>query len=197
MPGSEVHFEMEPEMRRVMRLKGAQHLKGAKPAAVLALLFPDQNHNLSLVLMLRKSYPGVHSNQIGFPGGKVEQGDISLMATALRETHEEVGVPSHTIEVVRELTEVFIPPSNFLVTPFLGFCENQPVFIKEDKEVEKIILISVADLLNNENQQFSVVNASYAHGIRVPAFNLSGYHVWGATAMMLNEIKTILKEVIE
>jgi len=129
LPGIDAHFKMAP----LMRIKLGKNLDVAalnpKKSAVLALLYPNEAQELQMVFMLRKTYKGVHSNQIGFPGGKVEKEDNNLLATALRETFEEVGVPSNTIQIITTLTETYIPPSNFLVQPFLGICQEKPTFV--------------------------------------------------------------------
>ena len=106
--------------------------KNPRKAAVMALFYPDFEQVTHLLLILRKTYEGVHSNQIGFPGGKVEKGDADLLTTALRETHEEVGVAPAQINVLRALSEVYIPPSNFEVRPYMGLCQK-PTTFKIDK----------------------------------------------------------------
>ena len=94
--------------------------KDAKKAGVMALFYPKENNVTHLLLILRKTYKGVHSNQIAFPGGKFEPEDADLKYTALRETFEEVGVPLAAIHVIKALSPVYIPPSNFEVQPFVG-----------------------------------------------------------------------------
>ncbi len=85
----------------------------------MALFYPDTDNLTRFLLILRKKYPGVHSGQVGFPGGRLEPGDQSLLHTALRETEEEVGTPGSNIQVIRPVSELYIPPSNFQVQPFL------------------------------------------------------------------------------
>lgn len=160
----------------------------------MALFYPDDGNETRLLLILRKVYEGIHSNQIGFPGGKVEQGDKDLLHTALRETHEEVGVPPHAVEVIRELSEVYIPPSNFLVRPYMGMYPDPRPFVKEESEVERIVEVFLKDFLDDSNHIEEILSTSYAKNINVPAYKLNGYTVWGATAMMLSEIKELLLE---
>ena len=138
------------------------------------------------MLILRKTYKGVHSAQIGFPGGKVEPEDDSLEMTALRETEEEVGVPTQDVSVLKKLTEIYIPPSNFFVQPYLGIAESTPQFIPQESEVEALIEVPLKEFLNNNIRVDKLLKTSYAQQIKVPAFELQGHIVWGATAMMLN-----------
>ncbi|MEM8929109.1 MAG: CoA pyrophosphatase [Bacteroidota bacterium] len=195
MPGEVAHYKMEPEVRRQFREKGNLVKDKAKRAAVMAIFYPKLEETY-LLLMLRKEYPGVHSKQIGFPGGKVEKGDKDLLETAKRETHEEVGIMPETIEMVKPLTEVYIPPSNFLVQPFLGLYPETPDFILDPKEVEALLEVHLEDFLDETNLLEQRLTTSYAHDILVPAFKLNGYTVWGATAMMLSEVKDLLKQVL-
>ena len=150
----------------------------------------------TFILILRKTYKGVHSAQVGFPGGKLEDQDRSLEAAAVRETYEEVGVPIHHIEVMRELTELYIPPSNFYVHPFIGISKTTPNFIKQDEEVEALIEISLKHFLDDDTVITKRVKTSYDIDVEVPAFKLNEHVVWGATAMMLSEIKDLLKQML-
>ena len=100
-----------------------------KKAAVLALFYPNLKNETTFLLTKRASYKGTHSAQISFPGGKFDQADENLTETALRETFEEVGVTANQIEIIREITDVYIPPSNFLATPFLAFSKTKPIIL--------------------------------------------------------------------
>ncbi|MDC0871121.1 CoA pyrophosphatase, partial [Flavobacteriaceae bacterium] len=129
-----------------------------------------------------------------FPGGKVEKSDLNLTETALRETFEEVGILDREINIIREFTEIYIPPSNFLVTPFIGVCYNKPSF-KKNNEVEEILEISYDDILDDNNIHFTQINNSYMEKTSVPCFQINGLIIWGATAMILSEIKEALKNI--
>ncbi len=196
MPGEASHYKMEPEVRKQLRQSKKHNVRQAKKAAVLALFYPAPDHATQLLFILRKRYPGVHSNQVGFPGGKVEEEDLDLMETAKRETYEEVGVDPGSVEIVKSLSKVYIPPSNFLVQPFLGILEHPTSFIMDTKEVEEIIEVGLTDLLNPDNLMMQQLTTSYARKIEVPAFKLKGHTVWGATAMMLSEIKDLIEKVL-
>ena len=193
LPGIEAQFKLAPKMRLVYNAKKKQANK-PKIAAVLALFYPNQKNNVSLLLTKRANYNGTHSGQISFPGGKVEYSDLNLKATALRETFEEVGILQEKIDVIREVTEVYIPPSNFSVTPFIGVINNNPLF-KVNSEVAKIIEIPFSDLLDDTNLASISITNSYMKETSVPCFNFDGSIIWGATAMMLSEIKELLKNM--
>lgn len=187
---------MAPEFR-VAELKKINTLdKTARKAAVMALFYPDKDSNTKLLLILRKTYKGVHSNQIGLPGGKEEVEDDTLLVTALRETEEEVGVLMNDITVVCPLTEIYIPPSNFLVQPYLGLYPKPKPFLMQESEVEALVEVFLTDFMDDTAVFYKKLTTSYASAIEVPAFKLNGYTVWGATAMMLNEIKELLKQVL-
>ncbi len=196
LPGQESQYKMAP-IERLQELKEiALKQKNPKTAAVMAMFYPDQQAETKLMLILRKTYKGVHSNQVGFPGGKVEPQDQNLVETALRETEEEIGVKATSIRVVKEMTNIYIPPSNFIVQPYLGFVEESPSFSPQDDEVEKLIEVNVLDFLDDSKVITKTLTTSYATDIEVPAFKLNGYVVWGATAMMLSEMKDLLKPVL-
>ena len=196
LPGEASQYKMAPQ-ERIEDLKRINlNTKNPRKAAVMALFYPASNRTTNLLLILRKTYKGVHSNQVGFPGGKVEKADNGLLTTALRETQEEVGIEQNDITVIKELTNIFIPPSNFIVQPYLGLYKNPKPFIKQDDEVEMILEVPLFDFMDESRIVKKRLSTSYAVDIEVPAFKLNGYIVWGATAMMLSEIKELLKQVL-
>jgi 8-oxo-dGTP pyrophosphatase MutT (NUDIX family) len=195
LPAEVSHFKMVPPFRQELLKKQKEAIKKAKHAGVLSLFYPDEDMETKFVLILRKTYKGVHSAQVAFPGGKLEAQDASLRDTALRETFEEVGVPVDTVQIVRSISQVYIPPSNFYVHPFIGFTQNTPQFIKQDDEVEALIEIDLEHFLDEQSLISKKVKTSYSIEVEVPAFKLNDYVVWGATAMMLSEIKDLLKQL--
>jgi len=192
LPGIDSQFKLAPSIRKKLGRSINLSERNPKKAAVLSLLFPDSDGQMKMVFMLRKTYEGVHSNQIGFPGGKIEADDICLQATALRETFEEIGIHSKEITVLKELTDVYIPPSNFLVKPFLGVVKERPKYTLEEKEVERLIEIPLHEILSDDFVSSKIINTSYAQGVEVPIFKFNEEVIWGATAMMLSEIKDLI-----
>lgn len=192
LPGKKAQFMMAP-MERVKEFSDLDVAKmNPRKAGVMVLFYPDQEGIAKMILILRKTYKGVHSNQVGFPGGKVEEEDTNMLDTALRETAEEIGVYRDLITVVKEMSVTYIPPSNFCVYPFLGYSDTPLTFIPQEEEVEGLIEISIADFLADEAVISKKMSTSYMDDIDVPAFLLNGHIVWGATAMMLSEVKVLL-----
>ena len=195
LPGETAHRKLAPLMR-IQELSNINILeRNPQEAGVMAVFYPGLNSETRLVLILRKTYQGVHSNQIGFPGGRLEAGDSDLRETALRETEEEVGIPQDEISVIKELTRLYIPPSNFWVQPFLGILEKNPVLVPQESEVEEILEVKLADFLDERNMIKKNLSTSYAKNIEVPAYRLNGHVVWGATGMMLSEIRELLLKI--
>ena len=191
LPGLEVQFKLAPEIRKrysedMIRLKNPRH------AGVLALFYPDIDNDTKFLLTLRASYNGTHSAQISFPGGKLENQDENLKQTATRETFEEVGIAKNSITVIKEFTDAYIPPSNFLVTPFLGFVDYIPTF-NSNHEVAEIIEVNLADLLDDRKLVMRKRDTSYMSNAEVPCFEFGKHIVWGATAMILSEIKSVFQ----
>lgn len=196
LPGLTSQVKMSPAYRLELIKQQYKLMENARQAGVMALFYPDREGQAKLILILRKTYSGVHSAQVGFPGGKLESEDPSLEYAALRETFEEVGVPIQAMKVLRAMTSVYIPPSNFMVFPFLGVVLNTPQFIKQDDEVEDLIEVTLDDFLNDDNVSSQMLMTSLGKAVEVPVFLLNGYAVWGATAMILSEIKDLLKKAV-
>lgn len=195
LPASEAHFKMAP-LERIESMKNLKiETKNPKTAAVMMLFYP-KNGETHLVLIVRNSYQGVHSAQIAFPGGKYEPRDQIFENTALRETHEEIGIPPDSIEILKAFTRLYIPPSNFMVYPFFGICRDEIVFVPDTSEVADIIELSLSVFMGDDILVSVNLTTSYAENIMVPAFKIEEHIVWGATAMMLSELKEVLKKVL-
>ena len=190
--GETAHLKMVPPERKGIMKNIDLETKKPKKAAVMMLFYP-KNTITHLVLIVRNAYPGVHSSQIAFPGGRAEEFDINLQETALRETHEEIGIPSHEINVIRPFTEIYIPPSNFMVYPFLGYCEHEIAFELQYEEVAGIIELPFSEFMDEAIVVTKSMETSYSEAIEVPCFKVNEHYVWGATAMMLSELKETLK----
>lgn len=196
LPGEPSQVKMSPPYRLELMELNREAMKTAKKAGVLILLYPDNQQKTNLILILRKSYKGVHSAQVGFPGGKLEKKDPSIEYAAIRETHEEIGIPIQEIKILKALTKMYIPPSNFTVFPFLGITTKTPNFKIQEDEVEEVIEVSLSHFIDEINVITTSISSSYKINVEVPAFQLNGHLVWGATAMMLSELKDLLKQVL-
>ncbi|MEW5677267.1 CoA pyrophosphatase [Flavobacterium enshiense] len=191
----EAHMKMAP-LERISSLSSKDYLdKNPRKAAVMMLLYPKGN-KVHLALIVRNSYPGIHASQIAFPGGKVEPSDIDLKHTALRETHEEIGIKPDLVQIVKPFSELYIPPSNFLVSPFLGIINEEVTFVPSPYEVKRVLELPLEDLLDDRIITQVVMSTSYANNISVPVFNVDKYVVWGATAMMMSELKETIRKVL-
>ncbi|MEA3477804.1 MAG: CoA pyrophosphatase [Bacteroidota bacterium] len=189
LPGEQAQLKMAPITRAHLMRQGVD-MKNARKAAVLILLYPDQD--IQTVLIQRQDYDGIHSNQISFPGGQSESSDTSMQHTAIRETFEEIGVPEEDVRVLGNLTELYIPPSNFLVLPVIGFMDYKPIFKPDFTEVKKIITVSLDTLGAKETLQEKEIQTSYQSKIKVPCFMVDGHVIWGATAMMVSELMALV-----
>jgi 8-oxo-dGTP pyrophosphatase MutT (NUDIX family) len=167
----------------------------ARKAAVLMLLF-QKNGEWHIVLTERTGNDrDPHSRQISFPGGSAESVDVDLTATALRETHEEIGVEPSLIQVIGAMTDVYIPVSNFHVQPILAWTDRTPQYKRQETEVKLVIETPLSVLKNEDNWKVKDIHISETYDLKnVPYFDVSGKHVWGATAMMLAELLEILKD---
>ena len=191
LSGNEAHSFLAPPQRMKLLNSSFKIKTTPKKAAVLIHLYPDENDSLHFVLIQRNSYVGVHSGQISFPGGKPETEDANLWDTALRESSEEVGLNGIEIHKLRSLTEVFIPPSNFLVSPFVSYSFEKPHFVREIKEVDLILEIPLGMLLGHEQVLYKNLTTNYVEEFEVPCYVFNEKVVWGATAMILSELRIL------
>lgn len=195
LPATDAHLIMAPPERAEVIRNIDKSTYNPREAAVLMLFYP-RNEQTNLALILRNSYNGVHSSQIAFPGGKVETFDRSLCQTALRETHEEIGISPSNINIVRAFTELFIPPSNFIVHPFLGFSNDELIFNPDPSEVAGLIEFPISDFLADANVVQNKMATAYSDSVVVPTFKVGDQFVWGATAMIMSELKEVLKKLL-
>ena len=166
-----------------------------KEAAVLILIYPSDKGVPSFVLIERTISSGVHSGQISLPGGKKEKNDKSFWDTSIRETNEEIGVNLSKINFIKKMSCVYVPPSNFMIYPFIGYLDKYPFFNMQKEEVQNIFEINILDLLKNKNKSFSEVRSKYMDKkIKVPVYNFMNKIVWGATAMILSEFELFISD---
>ena len=195
LPGLEAQLRLaHPD-----RIKNVRELKipdNARISSVLVLLYPG-DAEVHFPLIVRPDYPGVHSGQVGLPGGKQEPEDSSLSATALRETHEEVGIHPDTIELLGRLTPLYIPPSGFLVHPFVGWLDRSPAFAPDPAEVASLFEVSVSRLLDPNAVSEERIRLQSGLQLTTPAFRFDDRIVWGATAMILSEFGEVWRQALD
>ncbi len=191
LPGNVAHSMMMPTLRDD-NLKMPSGNPPPLKSAVLILFYQDEHGHPRFPLIQRPSYDGAHSAQISFPGGKAEPSDQSLIFTALREAEEEIGVKKEYVEVVGKLSDLFIWVSNYMVTPIVGVANVRPEFIKDQKEVDAIIEADLYDIINPHKRKEGTIIVREKYKIQTPYFDIDNRVVWGATAMMLNELSMIL-----
>lgn len=192
LPGVEVQFEMAPAKRERVNPQSIE-FSAYRPSAVLILLYPNALQETSVLLIERMTYDGHHSGQIALPGGKAEESDKNLESTALREFFEETG-SDLTPTVIGKLTPVYIPVSKFMVQPFVSYVHQKPNFLANAYEVNELIEWNICDLLNPEIIKETTIEPTPGYKIKTPYFDLQGKVLWGATAMMLNELKWVLSK---
>jgi 8-oxo-dGTP pyrophosphatase MutT (NUDIX family) len=150
-----------------------------------------------IALMKRTEYPGVHSGQISIPGGEVEAHDADRLATALREFEEEMGVDLSQAPIVQGLSERFIPPSRFVVTPFVALLEGEPEWEVDPAEVARVLTLPVSALLDDRSMQSVPIEIKRGVRVELPAYQWDGEVIWGATAIMLTEFAMAWSHAME
>ncbi len=187
----EAQRRMAPQprvLRRPQNRPGQPHR-----ASVIVLLYPGDD-GLAFPLIRRAEHPGdVHSGQIGLPGGAQEPGETPL-ETALREAREELGVEA-AVQIIGRLAPLYIPPSDFEVTPFVGTLAGRPRWQPQADEVVEVLEFPLGGLLDEARKHVEDWPFE-GYSLRVPWYDVQGYRVWGATAIMLSELEWRLRHVL-
>lgn len=193
LPGMQAQSLLVPFKRNLVppeQLREGEY----KPSAVMILLCRDQDEKLFFPLIQRFSYKGPHSGQISLPGGKFEPADQDLQQTAIRECFEEIGL-GFELEMLGKLSPLYIPVSEFLVHPYVAYCQKPvDVFTPHEREVEEVLKMYLSDFLNDGTLQNGKITTA-GFDIEAPYFSLDGRQVWGATAMILSELRELLRSV--
>lgn len=192
LPGPQAHNLFRAKPVGNMRLL-LNHKRPPRPSGVLILLYEEEGR-VRFPLIKRADYVGAHGGQISLPGGKAETGE-NVVETALRECEEEIGVNREAVHVLGKLSDFLVTPSNFLVTPVVGYVTSPPVFVPDPYEVAGIIEAQLAHLVDDEYLKEKEIVAAGKYRMRAPHFELENEVVWGATAMMLSELRVVLKEL--
>ena len=195
LPGQKSQLTMAPALRRDDIIRVGKGMN-AISSGVLILLFPDGKGQTCTVFIQRPVYDGVHSGQIAFPGGRQENQDPDLQYTALREAKEEVGIDPSAVEVAGQLSDLYIPPSNFIVSPFVGMYHKMPLFKPDPKEVEMIIRVRMTEFFRAVNIREVFIRLSGGDCLPTPCFDMNGQIIWGATAMIMAEFLAFIKPLL-
>lgn len=188
LPGhEEIMRQMSPYRLKVKVEPNAS----TRRSAVLMMFYP-KGEDIFLPLILRPQYDGVHGGQMAFPGGRVELKDKDIQATALREAQEEIGIKATDVKIIKNLTELFIPPSNMFCQPVVGYMASRPDFYPDEREVAGIFEVSITEILDPSIVQVRTVEI---RGVKLetPCFVIQDQIVWGATALMIAELIEVLK----
>jgi 8-oxo-dGTP pyrophosphatase MutT (NUDIX family) len=194
LPGGDAHepFRATPvgDVRPLF-----DHTLPPRPGGVLILLY-EESGRIKFPLIKRAEYLGAHSGQVSLPGGKAESGEDAVQ-TALRECEEEIGVSKNDLAIIGKLSDFFVMPSNFMVTPVIAWAEQKPAFQPDTYEVVRVLEADMNALLHDDAIRQKEILAAGKYKLIAPHFEIEGEVVWGATAMMLNEFRIIVKEVLE
>lgn len=161
----------------------------------VALLLYQHQGVWHFPLMKRQEYPGIHSGQISLPGGKMESFDQSLIDTALRESHEELGLQVPIEDVVGNLSELYIIASHFEILPVVAVMKEPPIFKPDPREVDQVLVCSLEGLMRSSSKK-EIDMMVRGYDIRAPYFEIENQVVWGATAMILNEFLVVVDEIL-
>jgi 8-oxo-dGTP pyrophosphatase MutT (NUDIX family) len=194
LPGERAHDELSPPQRLKQKHPPSE---GAIEAAV-AVVVCSHEKNTHIVVIRRPIYPGVHSGQIAFPGGKRDESDTDLLQTAIRECMEEIGLKLSDEHLLGALTPVYIPVSGFIMHPFVFCMPTLPPFEKDPREVDAVHLIPMKDLLLDERVgEIRIGKEESPTSFTAPCFHFNEATIWGATAIVLNELKHVLRIILE
>lgn len=186
LPGEKAHVKMAP----AHRFDFPENKERARLSGVLILLYPFKD-SVYTVLIKRAAYNGHHSGQISFPGGKYEDKDGTLVYTALREANEEVGVTFDEVRILGTISSLYIPVSNIMVLPVVGFAKARPEFVNDPIEVDAVLEVDLKDLSNPENKKLGQIQ-THRTTVKAPYFEVQKKIIWGATAMIIAELLEII-----
>jgi len=194
LPGLSSHLKMAPA-NRIHELKNQEKkFLNAQKSAVMLLLFNEQN-KLKVIFIRRSFYVGIHAGQIAFPGGRYEDFDIEIKNTALREIEEEIGLHSENIEVIGRISDIYVPPSNFLISVFVGYLPQKPQYKIDEREVNEIIEIELSEFFKEDSiieKEFIVPSTNSK--VLAPYYKVGNIELWGASAMVMCEFLDIIGE---
>jgi len=193
LPGTDAHGVFSPPYRPVFTYEEIL-TKNPKFAAVNIVLYLKNDEWHFPLIQRTINEHDTHSGQISLPGGKREEMDQDFAQTAARETSEEIGIENHYLRIIREMSPIYIPPSNFYVYTYISYTKKNPEFILQQSEAVEIIEFPITSFLGLPDQP-EIMALPSAGGKEVPVINFNGYIIWGATAMILSEFSQLLKKM--
>lgn len=192
LPGEAAQYRMASYTRKDIELRNIKPRDDVRVAAVLAMLYPKDGE--AHITLMQRTDRGAHAGQVSFPGGGVEEQDSDLIDTALREAKEEVNIEPKDVQTLGKLTPMHIPISNSMVHPIVGYSNVVPDYIPDPNEVKAVIEAPLADFLNPDKLKMTDIRVPAGFVLKdTPYFDIKGYTVWGATAMMMNELLEVIK----
>jgi 8-oxo-dGTP pyrophosphatase MutT (NUDIX family) len=194
LPGSEAQDIMAPSNRKEL-VKLSTGADKARSSSILIILHPNNHGEVSIIFIKRVEYKGVHSGQIAFPGGKFEIEDSSLLQTALRETKEEIGLDIPESMVVGKLTNLYVPPSNYLISPYIAVIDNIPILRPDSYEVAEAFSAPLSHFHSPESMVLRTYRLASGPEIPVPGYIFGNHFIWGATAMIFSEFLHVVKDI--
>jgi 8-oxo-dGTP pyrophosphatase MutT (NUDIX family) len=191
LPGEASQLKLVPQARlnQIFRQKPSQPVN----SSVMIILY-QRKGEWSVLYIRRPEYPGIHSGQIAFPGGRQEPEDSDHLDTGLREAMEETGINRETLKVAGALTPLYIPPSNYQVYPYVALGPADPVFIPDPAEVASLLEIPLRRLLHSGNIQMMPPAPEFSF-MEVPAYVIDNVVIWGATAMITSELVEVVSSM--
>jgi 8-oxo-dGTP pyrophosphatase MutT (NUDIX family) len=192
LPGKVAHLKMAPASRAQELAESKDNVPNAKKSAVMILFFHEED-TLKMIVIRRSVYVGIHSGQIAFPGGRYEEEDEEVRTTALREIEEEIGISADKIEILGRLSDIYVPPSNFLISVFVGYLAEKPAYKIAEREVDEVIEIPFADFFKSDlikEKDFYVGSLKAAKN--APYYDVTNAEIWGASAMVVSELLEML-----
>lgn len=191
LPGEDAHLLMSP-LGRGKSSEALAFAKNIKYAAV-AVILHHESDELQIILTQRASYDGIHGGQISFPGGRKDENDQNTIQTAIRESKEEIDLDLSDLHYLGKLTDVYIPVSNFLVYPEVFYLESLNE-LQPNYEVAEIFNVTIKELLDEKNVSTMEVKVGDNLHLKVPCFSIKGKNIWGATAIILSELKVLVQK---
>ena len=193
LPGHSSHLKMAPATRviEIANLNG--NFDNARKSAVMILLY-EENKSIKVIFIRRSFYVGIHAGQIAFPGGRYEESDGHVQTTALREIEEEIGISADKIEILGRLSDIYVPPSNFLISVFVGYLKEQPQYKADEREVAEIIEIDMNEFFHEDViQKKDFLIPSTNNSVNAPCYKVGEIDLWGASAMVMTELLDVIR----